>query len=103
MHLASDSAVRRRMRDIPATYVIFDLLYLNGHTTVGLPYAERRRLLRELELEGPAWRTPAHHEGDGAAVLDGTRRLGVEGVVAKRLDTPYEPGRRSSAWLKVKN
>jgi bifunctional non-homologous end joining protein LigD len=103
MHLASDSAVRRRMRDIPATYVIFDLLYLNGHTTMPLPYSERRRLLRELELQGPYWRTPAHHEGDGAALLDATRELGVEGIVAKKLDFPYEPGRRSSCWLKIKN
>jgi bifunctional non-homologous end joining protein LigD len=103
MHLASDSAVRRRMRDIPATYVIFDLLYLNGHTTTALSYAERRRLLRELELQGPCWRTPAHHEGDGEALLDATKQLGVEGIVAKRLDSPYEAGRRSSNWLKIKN
>src|SRR3954447_23623606 len=103
MHLASDSAVRRRMRDIPATYVIFDLLYLNGHTTTALSYAERRRLLRELELQGPYWRTPAHHEGDGEALLDATKQLGVEGIVAKRLDSAYEPGRRSSCWLKIKN
>ena len=103
MHLASESAVRRRMRDIPATYVIFDLLYLDGHVTTGLPYAERRRLLRELELQGPYWRTPAHHEGDGAAVLEATRELGVEGIVAKKLDSVYEPGRRSSCWLKIKN
>jgi bifunctional non-homologous end joining protein LigD len=103
MHLASDSAVRRRMRDIPATYVIFDLLYLDGHSTMGLAYEERRRLLRELELQGPYWRTPAHHEGDGQALLDATKELGVEGIVAKRLDSAYEPGRRSSCWLKIKN
>jgi bifunctional non-homologous end joining protein LigD len=103
MHLASESAVRRRMRDIPATYVIFDLLYLNGHTTTGLPYSERRRLLRDLELQGPYWRTPAHHEGDGAAVLEATKELGVEGIVAKKLDAVYEPGRRSPCWLKIKN
>ena len=103
MHLASDSAVRRRMRDIPATYVIFDLLYLDGHSTLSLPYTERRRLLTELELEGPNWRTPAHHEGDGASLLDATRELGVEGIVAKRLDSAYESGRRSTSWLKIKN
>ena len=103
MHLASDSAVRRRMRDIPATYVIFDLLYLNGHSTMALPYEERRALLERLELEGPAWRTPGYHRGGGRALLDATAELGVEGIVAKRLDCPYEPGRRSSAWIKVKN
>jgi bifunctional non-homologous end joining protein LigD len=103
MHLASDSAVRRRMRDTPVTYVIFDLLYANGHSTLSLSYAERRELLERLELEGPAWRTPAYHPGEGRALLDATAAQGVEGIVAKRLDSTYEPGRRSSGWTKVKN
>jgi bifunctional non-homologous end joining protein LigD len=103
MHLASDSAVRRRMRDIPATYVIFDLLYLDGHTTMPLSYEERRRLLDDLELTGPAWRTPAYHRGEGKALLEATKELGIEGVVAKKLDCPYTPGARASHWIKVKN
>jgi bifunctional non-homologous end joining protein LigD len=103
MHLASDSAVRRRMRDIPATYVIFDLLYLDGHTTMALSYEERRTLLDQLELEGPAWRTPAYHRGEGSALLAATKELGIEGVVAKKLDCPYQPGARASHWIKVKN
>jgi bifunctional non-homologous end joining protein LigD len=103
MHLASDSAVRRRMRDIPATYVIFDLLYLDGHTTMGLTYEERRELLEALELEGPAWRTPTYHRGEGKALLAATRELGIEGIVAKKLDCPYQPGARASHWIKVKN
>jgi bifunctional non-homologous end joining protein LigD len=103
MHLASDSAVRRRMRDIPATYVIFDLLYLDGHLTMPLSYEERRELLEALELEGPAWRTPTYHRGDGKALLAATRELGIEGVVAKKLDCPYTPGARASHWIKVKN
>jgi bifunctional non-homologous end joining protein LigD len=103
MHLGSDSAVRRRMRDIPATYVIFDLLYLDGHTTTSLSYEERRELLEGLELEGPAWRTPAYHRGEGRALLAATKELGIEGVVAKKLDCPYTPGARASHWIKVKN
>jgi bifunctional non-homologous end joining protein LigD len=103
MHLASDSAVRRRMRDIPATYVIFDLLYLDGHSTLLLSYEERRKLLERLELEGPAWRTPAYHRGEGKALLEATRELGIEGVVAKKLDCAYTPGARASHWIKVKN
>jgi bifunctional non-homologous end joining protein LigD len=103
MHLASDWAVRRRMRDTPVTYVVFDLLYLDGHSTTMLSYEERRRLLEELELEGAHWRTPAYHRGEGQALLGATRELGVEGIVAKRLDSHYECGRRSGAWLKVKN
>ncbi len=103
MHLASDSAVRRRMHDIPATYVIFDLLYLDGHSTMALSYEERRSLLERLELEGPAWRTPSYHPGEGSALLEATKQHGIEGVVAKKLDSPYQPGVRASHWLKVKN
>jgi bifunctional non-homologous end joining protein LigD len=103
MHLASDSAIRRKMRDTPVTYVIFDLLYLDGHSTMPLPYTERRKLLESLELEGPAWRTPSHHVGEGAALLEASERMGVEGIVAKRLDSQYEPGKRTGAWIKVKN
>ncbi|HEX6582173.1 MAG TPA: non-homologous end-joining DNA ligase [Thermoleophilaceae bacterium] len=103
MHLASDSAVRRRMRDIPATYVIFDLLYLDGHSTLAFSYEERRELLERLELEGPAWRTPAYHRGEGKALLAATKELGIEGIVAKKLDCPYQPGARASHWIKVKN
>ncbi len=103
MHLASDSAVRRRAKDTPVTYVIFDLLYLDGHSTLPLAYEQRRELLEALELEGPAWRAPAYHRGEGSALLAATRKLGIEGIVAKRLDGAYELGRRSSGWLKVKN
>ena len=103
MHLASDSAVRRRMKDIPVTYVAFDLLWLEGHSTFALSYEERRTLLDQLELDGPSWRTPAYHRGDGAALLAASDEQGLEGIVAKRLDCPYEPGRRSNGWVKVKN
>jgi bifunctional non-homologous end joining protein LigD len=103
MHLASESAVKRRARDTPVTYVIFDLLYLDGRSAMGLGYEERRKLLEALELEGPAWRTPAYHRGGGSALLKATRELGIEGVVAKRLDCPYDQGRRAAGWIKVKN
>ncbi len=103
MHLASDSAVRRRMRDIPATYVAFDLLYLDGRSTMALTYEQRREVLEALELEGPAWRVPAYHPGEGSSLLAATKELGIEGIVAKRLSSRYEPGRRSSGWIKVKN
>ncbi|HEU0025164.1 MAG TPA: non-homologous end-joining DNA ligase, partial [Thermoleophilaceae bacterium] len=103
MHLVSDSAVRRRMKDLPVTFMIFDLLYIDGHYTLSLPYEKRRELLERLELEGPYWRTPTYQRGQGSALLDATKRMGLEGVVAKRLDSPYEPGRRFSGWIKVKN
>ena len=103
MNLASDGAVRHRMLDIPVTYVIFDLLWLDGRSTLALPYRDRRKLLAGLDLNGPSWRTPAHREGDGSALLRASDEQGLEGIVAKRLDSPYEPGRRSAAWIKIKN
>ena len=103
MHVSSDSAARRRSKEVPVAYVIFDLLWLDGHPLLALPYGERRARLAELGLEGPAWRTPEHVVGNGAAMLEASLRNGLEGVVAKKLDSLYDPGRRSPCWLKVKN
>jgi len=103
MHLSTEAAAKRRARDVPVTYVAFDLLWLEGHSTLALPYLDRRRLLTELDINGPHWRTPAHHEDDGAALLAATAEQGLEGIVAKRKTSTYEPGRRSGAWIKVKN
>jgi bifunctional non-homologous end joining protein LigD len=103
MHVESESAIRRLRKEVPVVYTIFDLLWLDGHSTMSLPYEERRRLLESLELRGPSWHTPAYHPGEGSALLGATRSQGLEGVVAKRLDSIYEPGVRSRCWLKVKN
>jgi bifunctional non-homologous end joining protein LigD len=102
MHLASESAIRRRMKEVPAAYMIFDLLYVDGRSLMDLPYTERREILEGLDLNGPAWKTPSYHRGDGAKLLDAAAAQGLEGVVAKRLDSRYMPSRRSDAWLKVK-
>ena len=103
MNLASDAAVRRRMGDCPVTYLVFDVLYLEGRTLMDLPYTERRERLEDMGLNGPNWQTPTYHQGDGKSLLDLTRQRGLEGLVAKRLDSRYLPGRRTRAWLKVKN
>jgi bifunctional non-homologous end joining protein LigD len=103
MHLASESAIRRLSRTEPVTYVIFDLLFLDGRSLLSLPYVERREELGALGLDGPTWQAPAHHVGDGEAMLAVTRAQQLEGIIAKRLDCPYTPGRRSAVWVKVKN
>ncbi len=103
MGLGSASVVRRRQKEYPAVYLLFDLLFLDGHSTMGLPYRERRALLTRLIPEGPTWQVPDYHIGDGDALLVASRNSGLEGLVAKRLDSAYEPGRRTQTWLKVKN
>ncbi|HMC51477.1 MAG TPA: hypothetical protein VKI64_01870, partial [Acidimicrobiales bacterium] len=100
---ADGRAVLRRMAEIPVAYVAFDLLWLDGHSFVEEPYVERRRALEALALDGARVQAPAYHVGEGAALLAVTRQQGLEGVVAKRLGAPYEPGRRSRSWTKVKN
>jgi bifunctional non-homologous end joining protein LigD len=103
MHLTSETQVRRLAQSEPVVYIVFDLIWLDGHSVMELSYADRRSLLAKLELSGPAWQSPAHHVGDGEAMLAASRAQGLEGVVAKRLDCPYIPGRRSPGWVKVKN
>src|ERR1035437_6889921 len=103
MHVTAASAVRRLAASTPVVYAIFDLLYLDGHPLLELPYHERRSRLEALELGGPARRGPAAHRGNGARLLEATRAQRLEGIVAKRLDSRYEPGRRTGAWVKVKH
>lgn len=103
MHLTSEHAVRRLSQSDPVHYVLFDLLWLDGHSLLDLRYDERRAKLLELDLQGATWQTPAHHVGDGAAMLEATRAQGLEGVIAKRLDGTYLPGKRTGGWIKVKN
>jgi bifunctional non-homologous end joining protein LigD len=103
MNLEGEGAIRRAARAQPIHYVAFDLLHLDGRSLCELPYERRRALLDELALEGPCWRTPGYQRGGGRALLDATREQGLEGVVAKRLDSPYEPGRRSGAWRKLRH
>jgi bifunctional non-homologous end joining protein LigD len=103
MGLNADAEIRRKMREVPVVYMIFDLLYLDGRSLLGTPYRERRARLDELALAGSNWQVPPWVAGGGAALWEESKRNGLEGVVAKRLDSLYEPGRRSGAWLKLKN
>ena len=83
-------------------FIVFELLYSDGRSLLSLPYAERRTLLEDRQLSGPAWWVPLSEGTAGKDLLEQSRALGLEGVVAKRLDSPYRPGIRSGEWLKVK-
>jgi bifunctional non-homologous end joining protein LigD len=104
MHLTGASQVRRLARDRPVTYVVFDLVWLDGHSLTSEPYERRRERLGELLGEGgERWRVPEPLPGRGAEVLAATAAQGLEGIIAKRLGSAYEPGRRSACWVKVKH
>ncbi|MEU4443805.1 non-homologous end-joining DNA ligase [Actinosynnema sp. NPDC050801] len=100
MH-ASAAQARRLVAGTPVTFLVFDVLHLDGSPTVELPYVRRRELLEGLGLRGAHWLTPKAFPGAGAAVLAASREQGLEGVVAKRLDSRYVPGQRSPQWVKV--
>jgi bifunctional non-homologous end joining protein LigD len=102
MHVASRAQAKRLAKDTPVTYMIFDLLWLDGHSLMGRAYLERREQLAGLKLAGASWQTPEHVVGQGAALLEATRVLGLEGIVAKRLRSTYQPGMRTRHWVKVK-
>src|SRR5438105_14963669 len=85
MHVAAAGEVQRRMKDTPVAYLVFDLLHLDGRSTMGLPYTERRALLEKLPVAGPCCQVPPSHAGGGAAMYEASKRQGLEGVMAKRL------------------
>ncbi len=102
MHVASREQARRLAKGTPVTYVIFDLLWLDGHSLMEEPYSARREQLAALALEGPGWQTPDHVVGHGSELLQASVEQRLEGIVAKRLDSAYRPGHRGGSWLKIK-
>jgi bifunctional non-homologous end joining protein LigD len=87
----------------PVDFLAFDVLMLDGKDLMGKPYVERRAVLESLRLQGDHWSTPPWQKGSGETMLEASRTLGLEGTVAKRLESPYKPGARSPAWVKVRN
>jgi bifunctional non-homologous end joining protein LigD len=101
MHVRSPSAQLRR--EVPVQLLLFDVLWLDGELMAERPQAERRKVLEDLALDGPCWHTsPLLPPASPEDLLAACREIGMEGYVAKRADAPYLPGRRSSAWVKVK-
>jgi len=103
IHNTDPNVVKRRMKAYPVVYVVFDLLYLDGRDLTGEPYSRRRELLEELDLNGESWQTPGHSVGQAKELLAASKEQGLEGVMLKRLDSTYAPGKRNGNWLKVKN
>ncbi|MEU4694494.1 non-homologous end-joining DNA ligase [Actinoplanes sp. NPDC023714] len=101
MHVRDANRASRLAMSLPATYMIFDLLYLDGMDHTGLPYLARRERLEELVLNEKRWMVPPSF-GDGPATAEAARENRLEGVMAKRSDSVYLPGTRSPDWIKVK-
>ena len=102
MNLRNAREIERIKARIPVSLVVFDVLWLDGRETIGLPLEQRRELLELVTETDERLQVITHVEGDGLAFTEGARGLGLEGVVAKRIGTPYVPGRRTDAWRKIK-
>jgi bifunctional non-homologous end joining protein LigD len=94
-------AVRRWAARVPLTLAIFDILRLGDADVAGESYESRREILSTLHLSDASWCTVPTYD-DGERLLASCERLGLEGVVAKRIDAPYRPGERSRSWVKIK-
>ncbi|WP_063045845.1 ATP-dependent DNA ligase [Nocardia pseudovaccinii] len=86
-----------------AVFVAFDVLYLDGTSLIRKRYSDRRRVLEAIAANAPSLRVPARLDGSGADALRYSQEQGLEGVVAKRKDSVYLPGKRGHSWVKQRN
>jgi bifunctional non-homologous end joining protein LigD len=101
MHLEDPAAAARLAAEHPVAYVAFDVLH-HGGSLVSEPLRRRREVLESLVLPPPV-AVPEVVEGDGPALWEAVVARGLEGIVAKRRDSPYRPGVRSPDWRKIAN
>ncbi|PPF47299.1 ATP-dependent DNA ligase [Pseudoclavibacter sp. AY1F1] len=103
MGLRSSRDIERGVREVPVHYFVFDLLELDGTSMLARPYAQRRALLLESVSEHSSLRVPPAIDGDAELALKTSADLQLEGIVAKRIDSAYRPGRRTESWVKIKH
>ena len=101
MHIDRAADARQRAAEVPVTYIVFDLLLLGENNLTSLPLSARRDALDELFHPEAHWQLSTRHD-DGHALNDAVHEMELEGLMAKRLDSPYLPGKRTPAWRKVK-
>ena len=98
MHVRNVTSARRLSATVPATFMVFDLLRLDGRDLTAEPLTDRRALLEGLGLSG-TWQVPASYD-DGAMLFDATFQQGLEGIVSKRRTSRYTFDQRTPHWLK---
>ncbi|MEE6288357.1 ATP-dependent DNA ligase [Georgenia sp. MJ173] len=103
IQLTGTRAVARAAEQNPVRLMLFDALEVDGESLLRRPYDERRERLGSLVEEAGLFAVPPAFDGDLDAAVAASRKWRLEGVVAKRRDSPYTPGRRSRAWLKIKH
>ena len=92
----------REREDHPLQYAVFDIVYFDGQRLFKVPLEDRKRLLRDVVRDGGILKYSDHVLGQGTAFFKAAQQKRLEGIVAKLRDSSYQPGVRSSAWLKIK-
>ena len=90
-------------KELPATYYFFDILYLDKKNLQDLPFLERRKILSEVIIENTRIKNSDFMEEIGKKIFDSTKRMGLEGLIAKHKSSKYVQGIRSREWLKIKH
>jgi bifunctional non-homologous end joining protein LigD len=99
MHVRKATTAARLAEAVPAIYMVFDLLRLDGRELLAEPLEARREQLGGLGLDG-SWQVPPQYD-DGGMLFDATLQQGLEGIVSKRRSSVYRPGERTPHWLKL--
>jgi len=91
-----------RIPKTPVYYHIFDILFLNGKNLMNRTYEQRRKALESLRIQHPFCKVPPSYRGDPEIVVELAKQFKLEGLLCKKIDSPYVPGRRTDNWIKVK-
>jgi len=87
---------------MPATYIIFDVLFVDGKELTNLPLLERKKILEKTIEENERIKIAEYKIGNGKELFEFAKKNGLEGIMAKKVDSIYEMGKRSKSWLKIK-
>jgi bifunctional non-homologous end joining protein LigD len=102
-HVGRKAQIELLSKIMPATFVVFDILHLNGQDLVDKPLIERKKILEKVVKESPRVLLSAYVIGKGKKFFQEVRKKGLEGIMAKRLKSTYQVGKRSKDWLKIKH
>ena len=102
INLQNERDIARIAKQIPVSFVAYDLLYLDGKSLIKAPLEKRKELLHELVVVSDNVQVSPFVEGEGTTLYEAARSQNLEGIVAKKLGSPYRPGKRGKDWLKVK-
>ncbi|MEG6521651.1 non-homologous end-joining DNA ligase [Desulfotomaculum sp. 1211_IL3151] len=101
--IADSLIVKRLAKVMPATFIAFDILYQDGISMMHLPLAQRKTALEETVEQGPDLIVSQYVYGSGIEFSEAVKKVGLEGIMAKRLDSLYTPGKRATTWRKIRN